>query len=492
MKDGEELVIDRHVFCARHPDKHVELHCKQCQMLICILCRGTDHHFHEAETIQDALNYIVPIVQQNTERIEKRIKENQEVKDTMNASLTDLDKTYKKIEKEIDDKHGEIMRKIDTERKLLKEQLSVAQEKQASEIKKGIDALDLRWKSEKNMLALSNATLTTAQGTSLLRALQGGVSDSLVTYLATEPDFPKFESGSQVQFQPSAVLQDHLLGSISEVDQASGCQTSMWIEQPLSEIGQKNIKEIKRSETGFTCNRLAAINEKLWCVECNTNKIHVFSLDGTKQKTIELSNNIKCRAAIQARSNVVVAAAYGVYLTDTNGQNSRVVVNGDFCDVSFNSDTLFGLNDRNSKVCILKYNKGTDSYVTIREFVIDNYTKSNYNTIQATCEHIYIAQHGAHNILQYGHDGTLVAAHGSRRTVVGQLRYPWLSGVDTRGTLLIADQSNQRLLTLTKHGDFQCLTKVNLNYLYCAVVVENMIYMVGLNRDYHLVQYSLK
>ena len=54
--------IDEVVFCDVHRSKAAEIHCRNCNQLICLLCNGTTHKQHTAETIAEALERILPLL----------------------------------------------------------------------------------------------------------------------------------------------------------------------------------------------------------------------------------------------------------------------------------------------------------------------------------------------------------------------------------------------------------------------------------------------
>ena len=62
---GNELFIDKLVFCQEHHDKVCELNCIHCSKLICVLCKAVTHSEHKVETIEDGIKRLTPISNKN-------------------------------------------------------------------------------------------------------------------------------------------------------------------------------------------------------------------------------------------------------------------------------------------------------------------------------------------------------------------------------------------------------------------------------------------
>ena len=62
------------VICDVHSCEPAALHCRDCKQLICLLCNHeTTHKTHSAETIEEALQQILPVVRQNQLKVRVKI-----------------------------------------------------------------------------------------------------------------------------------------------------------------------------------------------------------------------------------------------------------------------------------------------------------------------------------------------------------------------------------------------------------------------------------
>ena len=70
-------VLDKHTHCKKHPQEHIKLYCKDCKVMVCLLCNGTEHKTHEAATIDDAVQSAKKVTLDKKAKIQA-LKEEQE------------------------------------------------------------------------------------------------------------------------------------------------------------------------------------------------------------------------------------------------------------------------------------------------------------------------------------------------------------------------------------------------------------------------------
>ena len=97
-----------------------------------------------------------------------------------------------------------------------------------------------------------------------------------------------------------------------------------------------------------------------------------------------------------------------------------------------------------------------------------------------------------HKIHQHRHDGTLVASHGSNGSRLDQLNRPYLCGADDADTVLMADNGNNRLKTLTSDGQWRCLdVQQGLRQPDWAMVYDNSLFVVEINTQKELKEFVI-
>ena len=65
-----DIAIDRLVFCENHTDQIIVSNCQKCEELLCFTCKETAHVSHKIETVESALQRILPEIEGHSEKIE--------------------------------------------------------------------------------------------------------------------------------------------------------------------------------------------------------------------------------------------------------------------------------------------------------------------------------------------------------------------------------------------------------------------------------------
>ena len=204
------------MYCAKHPDELVKFHCKDCIKLICIICNGTEHKQHTAETVAEALEYTLDDVRKHQENVKKVILQNKAALNDASCHMESLRKSYDKTENEIDAKYNEVIAKMNNERKHLKDKLARAKAEQLNKIEDWIKTVQYKLKSQENVIALSDTTITNSQNASLLQALQSGVLQNLKAHSTSNPEIPDYNQTITVKFQSAQMIKEHVIGDITK------------------------------------------------------------------------------------------------------------------------------------------------------------------------------------------------------------------------------------------------------------------------------------
>ena len=234
--DSGKPVIDDIVFCQVHSSEQVKLHCRDCKKLICILCNLTTHKTHSVETIEEALQQILPVVKDNQVKVKALIEQTKHSISDGKTQKDDITAMYDDVSKDIDAKYALWVKRLNEDRAALLKELDISKEKSICQVETRVKQLEQKLHSQENVLSLSQSTLDTAQNISLLKALQSGVLDSLNGALngsEKNPKRPRFE----VSFDEKTPGEENQLGVLREshphsddILAASGtkCSHSMW------------------------------------------------------------------------------------------------------------------------------------------------------------------------------------------------------------------------------------------------------------------------
>ena len=201
LSDDATPIIDKHIYCTKHKGEMAKLHCIDCDQLICILCKGTEHNFHQGETIDDAIERLMPGVKNQQEKVQAMIEQNEGKLSKLRADKAKVKAGYADIDKQIDDMVEEAIRKVREDGKKVKDSLAQTSAKHLHDIDQCEKELELQLNSQRNILDLADTTLASVHGASLLKALQSGVKESLEAQAKQKPHVPQYNSDVTVRFQ---------------------------------------------------------------------------------------------------------------------------------------------------------------------------------------------------------------------------------------------------------------------------------------------------
>ena len=173
-------MIDQNIECKDHPEEHVRLYCKDCQILICNSCLDSTHKTHSLESTESALEHVKPKLMQCKEKVENIIQENEDNLAKAISHAEDLKKEYEDLEGTVDNACEELIKQIRSNCKKAKEKIASIKGKQMDKLEKYISGLELRLKSQRNSVALTNTAFEEANDANLLHIINHHIHDRLV------------------------------------------------------------------------------------------------------------------------------------------------------------------------------------------------------------------------------------------------------------------------------------------------------------------------
>ena len=128
---------------------------------------------------------------------------------------------------------------------------------------------------------------------------------------------------------------------------------------------------------------------------------------------------------------------------------------------------------------ITQYDSKDNIFVKQKEFQLENIPVNDWNTIQATTDHVFLFDRNANVIRKYTAHGQLIMTYGKFGTNLGEFSSGHLSGSDAFGNVLIAGNGNRRLDVLKANGTVQRLpvNGIGQNSL-CFRVHKDKLYIV--------------
>jgi len=119
--------------CDKHPDKHLELYCKQCKTAVCILCFAKGHNSHECTDVKEVADNLTGQLTANAEGIRAKIKDCKSMLKKIEGEERVLSDEVKKTERLINKKAEKLKQLVDQHRKELLTKLTTSKNRQLKE-----------------------------------------------------------------------------------------------------------------------------------------------------------------------------------------------------------------------------------------------------------------------------------------------------------------------------------------------------------------------
>ena len=144
--------IKRKAFCAKHPKEEIKVVCKDCEKMLCIVCKLTDHEKHNTVDISDEIVYVKKKLNEAIQKAENTISKSKQMLINLNAAKAESCKNKDNTLKELRDYGTRLKQQID--RRICAIELSVSN--QCNDTCKSIESLSAD--TEKNAASLTNIT----------------------------------------------------------------------------------------------------------------------------------------------------------------------------------------------------------------------------------------------------------------------------------------------------------------------------------------------
>ena len=263
----------------------------------------------------------------------------------------------------------------------------------------------------------------------------------------------------------------------------------LFVNRPLPAIAQCGFEKKKTSHIGFYCSRFTKIVDELWCTKFDSTEIHVLDLEFKEKRKLRSTNICICRTVAQIGNGLVVATSQGLYRSNMDGTGTVLIARGGMADMCWEDKLGYILNDKCRQVCVVEYDECSDSFTQRTDIALATYNEGAYNTIQITKEHIFITEYDYHRILKLKKTGEFVSSYGSYGSANKQLHSPLLCGADIEGSLLTADQWNDRLQILAPDGTWQSLRIDGICKPHCVFIDHYVLYVA---HDIYISKYTMR
>ena len=465
-----QSIVDEVIFCRKHTRDEIRLHCKDCNKLVCTVCTGdvNEHKRHHTESIDTALDQLVPKVKGSEKLLERRIKVISKAKQKLiQNNVKTKEEFISNIEK-MDEEYKEILQQLNEMHSRRKEEFQRKQQEYEKKQQEKIAELELKLNSKQCLLQLSKATVEKVKNSSLLDAIQNGLIQSLIASEKEREDLgTTFVTYFDVTKPKAKVFE------ILQTFQFKLCKENLLLHKVFKKLANAKFQLQSTSFPTFTCRRFEVIDNELWCVEEGTCKVRVFDPSGKHIKDLNYPEMKEIRNITAFNNFVLFNTRNGLFFA--LDRKVGKLCNGKFIDTCCNKNHLLALGHSRKEVKLFG--------LKLNEFYYENsiILKFNLNACKimlASGSFVY-ACNDCGSVIQFTYKGEQVRTFGSYGSGYGQMKYPRMSEIDDEGNILIAGNDNTQIDILKNDGSFVSLKIPELEYgpMY-ARVFDNKLFVV--------------
>ena len=465
-----ESFVDRLVYCRVHQDKTIELNCKQCELAMCILCHVVDHNGHETETIDGALERLLPKLKGSSEQVKHNLKDIQGQIGELDQQSKATEENFKQCENDINKEYDELIQKLIH---CKEKQIHKVNEQKLKSLKTiaGLKTtLQNKLRNCENLINLVETCTVKARHATLLREIQSGLYANTLKQGADKQGViemkmitPVFEKENE---SPSVDKLTCLLGDVNFKEivrklETSGEFTATDVQKPEQvECFDKALnqpwKQWKQIKLGNDCYWISQVNDNI--IICLYNKMEIKSVSITTCDVQTFKSKHKFNIIRQAHDKTLVGAADdGLYITSekeiANDNNWIELDTGEHADICVYGHKFSVLRRDTCEVITYELTKEKGHWVQQR--VIQ---------VQDIVDPMTMVYHMGHYIIASFRDVVKYTEHNQLVKKVSCDTKPLLIDIDSSGKLLVASHS-ARKFSLYNIDTLEICKDVNAEYL---------------------------
>ena len=173
LGDEGDTEIDRLVFCEKHTEQLIIRNCQECEELLCHTCRETAHEFHKTETIEQALERVLPELHIHCEKIKQLIADIDKNRNELETRKAEVKAAFEKCRQDAEIQLQKIIDRATEDYNCLVKQLDIKEEEEVDKIR-----LD-RQKEYEQVVEWMNTCTESAKGVTLMREIQTSLEKRL-------------------------------------------------------------------------------------------------------------------------------------------------------------------------------------------------------------------------------------------------------------------------------------------------------------------------
>ena len=445
----------------KNTKKKVTNRCQNCEEYMCKDCE-TAHkgskatRNHQIKSVKDILKSRQNNLKDNIKFLERELSflENKCV--TLKEQVKTLGECERNQITEVDKHIDRLIKELETHRHLLKKAIHDKNHCLVDKVTTSQQLYEDGIKEIKSKIELVNDLLKTEDTSTLLETTEAIDSNIRADVEKIKAQLPKTQSTitSPIEVMTGDVFNPETYVSLLQVDipdsNYSGSSSySVEIPDSYFSLVQSRYKEIKEItyDYRYFIQGMCMINNDIWCTIVDA--IHIYSKDCVKLRKIthEKLNSIT-RISYTDKGHVIVACYNynGLHQLDNTGTYKEQIHHGNFSDVCYYNQRVYALEYKKCSVIVFHYNHSVNKWEKFEEINLNYYNSHCWDRMCIDRTNIYVSSWNNDCLYKYNHNGKLLLKTGENGTgSAGMLYYPMISGIDSSGNVLIADEYNNRL-----------------------------------------------
>ena len=210
--DVSSIVEEKQVYCPIHPGEIMKFNCIDCNVLICVICNGTKHKSHQAESIEEALEKLISMFIGHKEIIDKRIHENEILLTNLKTRSDEIVKECESVETALQQRYDQVVSKAQQDKAKCLQDLQEIRDQQMIIIVRFIKQVERTLQQQRSLRMLNETSLSITQGSSLLQTLQ----ENMVSLTELNAPMTKDYLIASAKFEPNK-NQESFIGTVSKM-----------------------------------------------------------------------------------------------------------------------------------------------------------------------------------------------------------------------------------------------------------------------------------
>ena len=488
------FTLDEIFYCERHSGQKLELHCVECESLICMMCRATSHFNHEWETVDEGNERFTKRVQDILKSLTQDLEECKAQDKFLEYHHELMEKECKEVKEKYQNQKKRLIAAIEKQEQEALEQIEKSARENHERIQAARDQNKAQIQVKQRLFDTSTTTVSSAKGSSLLKILTGNLMQKLteeekkpVKNASVDVTMPAFNGNTEFTEDFVFVNPPNIASHTRSFQPGTSGVRSLNVKcgDVMSSVGEKEV-EIKLQGSPF---RLGCVDNDIWIASNKvTGDYEVFNIC-VKTTTQKPNDRLKRVYGFCQSSNndVIAACSNGLYSLNTNGHIQYKIRDGCFTDVCTGGESLVAVERNECQIHIYRLTNNKWSKET--EFTVKDPDKR-IKSIHMNHNSAYVCYHWTHKIYKYSLQGEYIEEYGTvKGKALGEFHGPYVSGIDCQGSLIVCDACNHHIQVRSSQGEWQ---QYKLKGITDVLVVKGRLFVLwGPSDDKKLTVYKI-